>query len=244
MSPQLTRAQALRLLELPPSAPRPAIKRAYRRLARQHHPDVGGDPATFHRLHAAMELLLDIGTDGPTPRVVRGRPSRAPSDWDAGNVVDPEPVDLDAVDWGAAPPGPGSRLTHQLLALHLAQGDEPLVRGLRATSRAPGSRLNRVADSLSSDLTAQLTVRPDRDDRGRDVVLVEVAGAHRRARRALDRVALHGDWLRVRGSSTTRLRSQLVPSAERRATALRTADRTASLLERLAWPLDAWTVTA
>lgn len=240
MSPPLTRAQALRLLELPPNAPRPAVKRAYRRLARRHHPDVGGDPATFHRLHEAAQLLLDVGTDGPAAGVVRGRPSRPRADWHAEHRVDVAPPDLELVDWSATPPPAGARLSHELVAVHLAAGEQPLVQRLQATSRAPGSRLNRFAASLSPDLTAHLDVRGDRDDRGRAVVLVEIAGSHRRARRALDQVAVHGDWLRLRGPDLTRLRSTLAPSTDRRATAVRAADRVEQLLERLAWPLGAW----
>lgn len=52
------RRQALQLLGLEPGASREAIKRAYRRLAKAHHPDLGGDPAAFHRLDAAYRLLL------------------------------------------------------------------------------------------------------------------------------------------------------------------------------------------
>jgi len=33
------------------------IKRAYRALARQHHPDLGGDAAAFRRVQAAFEIL-------------------------------------------------------------------------------------------------------------------------------------------------------------------------------------------
>lgn len=244
MPPSLTREQALRLLELPPNAPRPAVKRAYRRLARRHHPDVGGDPTTFHRLHEAAQFLLDAGTHGPVSGIVRGRPSRASADWRAEHQVDAEPVDLTRVDWDAPPPSPGAALTHDLVAVHLAHGDAPLVQRLRATSRAPGARLNRVAASLSPDLTAHLDVRADRDDQGRDVVLLQVAGSHRRARRALDGVGVRGEWLRLRGPDSTRLRSMLVPSVDRRATALRAADRVEELLERLAWPLGSWTLTA
>ena len=35
-----------------------AIKRAYWRLAKAHHPDLGGDPEAFHRLDAAYRLLV------------------------------------------------------------------------------------------------------------------------------------------------------------------------------------------
>lgn len=243
MSRSLTREQALRVLELPSSAEPPAVKRAYRRLARRHHPDVGGDPATFHRLQLAVERLLEDPGGQRPPRVARGRPSRPNAAWAADGAVDPGPVDLDVVDWSLDPPAGAAALTRDGTAVHLAGGDEALIRPLRASSRAPGSRLNRVAARLSPDLTAQLEVRTGADDRGHPVVALEISGSHRRARRVLDRVAVGDEWLRLRGSSTTVLRSTLAPSADRRATALRTVERLEGLLDRLAWPLPAWTRT-
>ena len=52
------RADALRLLGLESGATKPMIKRAYRRLAKDHHPDLGGDAQAFHRLEAAYRLLM------------------------------------------------------------------------------------------------------------------------------------------------------------------------------------------
>lgn len=52
------RVAALGLLGLEPGASATAIKRAYRRLAKAHHPDLGGDVAAFHRLDAAYRLLI------------------------------------------------------------------------------------------------------------------------------------------------------------------------------------------
>jgi DnaJ domain len=52
------RQQALALLGLESGASPQAIKRAYRRLAKAHHPDLGGDVEAFHRLDAAYRLLL------------------------------------------------------------------------------------------------------------------------------------------------------------------------------------------
>ena len=52
------RSAALQELGLEPGASVPMIKRAYRRLAKAHHPDLGGDAAAFHRLEAAYRLLL------------------------------------------------------------------------------------------------------------------------------------------------------------------------------------------
>lgn len=52
------RLEALQLLGLEPGASLAAIKRAYRRLAKAHHPDLGGDVEAFHRLDAAYRLLI------------------------------------------------------------------------------------------------------------------------------------------------------------------------------------------
>jgi len=49
---------ALQLLGLERGASLEAIKRAYRRLAKHHHPDLGGDVDLFHRLDAAYRLLI------------------------------------------------------------------------------------------------------------------------------------------------------------------------------------------
>ncbi len=51
------RAEALALLGLEAGASAAAIKRAYRRLAKAHHPDLGGDADAFRRLDAAYRLL-------------------------------------------------------------------------------------------------------------------------------------------------------------------------------------------
>ncbi len=52
------RLEAFQLLGLEPGASLQAIKRAYRRLAKAHHPDLGGDVQAFHRLDAAYRLLI------------------------------------------------------------------------------------------------------------------------------------------------------------------------------------------
>ena len=56
--PLLERQQALAVLELPPNATRQQIKRRYRVLAKQHHPDRGGDPRQMQRIIAAYEVLM------------------------------------------------------------------------------------------------------------------------------------------------------------------------------------------
>ncbi len=51
------RAGALQLLQLPASASMAEIKRQYRRLAMQWHPDRGGDDGRFQQLNEAMQIL-------------------------------------------------------------------------------------------------------------------------------------------------------------------------------------------
>ena len=53
-----SRGEALRLLGLRDPVERTDIVRAYRRMARQHHPDLGGDPAVFRALTTARDVLL------------------------------------------------------------------------------------------------------------------------------------------------------------------------------------------
>jgi DnaJ-domain-containing protein 1 len=54
----LARQQALNVLGLPPNATRQQIKRRYRTLAKQYHPDRGGDQQQMQRIIAAYELLM------------------------------------------------------------------------------------------------------------------------------------------------------------------------------------------
>ena len=51
------RIQAMQTLDLPVDAPWETIKQSYRRLAAQHHPDKGGDPARFRAIRVAYEIL-------------------------------------------------------------------------------------------------------------------------------------------------------------------------------------------
>ena len=238
MTDPLTRAEARRVLGVPATAGADAVKRAYRRLAREHHPDRGGDPDTFHRLRLAFEQL-STNDDAPRPAVARGRPSRP----EAPRGVEHEPADLASVDWDVPVPH-NARLDRDRLAVWLAdQQADAGKRPVLATSRAPGSRLNRLAPKLAPELTSRLEVVHGRDDRGRVIVAIDLVASNRRARRALDRVALDGAWTRTRRSASTLLRTTLTPSPDPRTTAVRVTDRVAALLDRLDWPLETWTAT-
>ncbi len=54
----LARQQALNVLGLPANATRQQIKRRYRTLAKQYHPDRGGDQQQMQRIIAAYEFLM------------------------------------------------------------------------------------------------------------------------------------------------------------------------------------------
>jgi hypothetical protein len=224
----MPREQAARLLGLRGRPDPQAVKRAYRRLARENHPDAGGDAEVFVALRAAYERLLD---EPPPPAVSRGRPSRV-----SDASTKPKPAGA-RVDFSAGEPAPGDPLDRDRLVVRLARRpDDPLV----ATSRAPGSPLNRVAVHLAGDLSARMRIGPGTDDRGAPVIGVEVRAGIRRARRALDRAPLEGVWVRRRNPSTTVLATTVVPSTESATGAERVADRLADLLDSIGWPLSTW----
>lgn len=52
------RMEAYQVLGLPWGASREAIKKAHRRLVKQHHPDLGGTAEAFRRVNAAYQLLI------------------------------------------------------------------------------------------------------------------------------------------------------------------------------------------
>lgn len=46
-------------LKISPGSSEEAIKRAFRTLAKKHHPDIGGDRHRFERIRTAYETLMD-----------------------------------------------------------------------------------------------------------------------------------------------------------------------------------------
>jgi len=76
-----------RVLGLPRDATLDDVKRAYRRLAKEHHPDSGGERALprFLQIQAAYEQLVGPAANGRTGRSGRPGPgARAP--WEADDV--------------------------------------------------------------------------------------------------------------------------------------------------------------
>jgi hypothetical protein len=66
--------RALRLLGLAPGASDDQVESAFRKAARRHHPDVGGDPAKFRELVDARNLLSTRHWEPETQPAKRQRP--------------------------------------------------------------------------------------------------------------------------------------------------------------------------
>lgn len=204
------------------------VKRSYRALVRELHPDRGGDPAQFQLLHAAYELLRDeLSAAGDTraaagPTVARGRPSRDEDAAGSARRLDGMVLDVAAQD---------------VLDAVLATGRH------RAVSRAPGAWTNRLATALAEggSSTLDLTLRREPSDGA--TVQVAITGRSRTARRALSDLDLTqvggATWTRQRGDAVstlgTSLRSDAAPAAARRAVAA-----TVHVLDALSWPLTQW----
>jgi curved DNA-binding protein CbpA len=219
----MDRRHALTLLGLDGAVDAVLLKQRYRALARDLHPDRGGDPVAFVDLTAAYELLrdeLDDERPAQRPAVARGRPSRSadPSDGAAS---------LDRVQLGPDAQALAARVT--------AAG------ACRYVSRAPGSPFNRLAGSLALGAPSSLTVvvrdRPARDAPG--TTSVELVGRGRAARRALAQLDLAAvgavRWSRQRGDAVTVLGADLGHVVAHRAAAAVTG-----LLDALDWPLREW----
>lgn len=234
--------EALDVLGLRGPADAAAVKRAYRRLARELHPDAGGDADEFHRVRTAFETIGG-GTDasrGPAPQErVASVDERW---WDAHGAWHDGEVDRRGVDLGqTAPTGEAVRAHLELLASMLA-GAEP-VSPVRLHSRAPGSRLHRVIGWLQPDLLAEVSIVPaltgPRPGHDVDVAVRSAGGKGRRLLAAAD---TPGGWTRARGSESVRLERRFRPSRDPDDTAVRIAREVRDALDTVGWPLGEWFV--
>lgn len=225
----MDRREAQRLLGVDDDADLAALKRRFRILARDLHPDRGGDPAAFHDVRIAFALLRDelAPAEGAPrrPLVGRGRPSRT-----------------DGVPGGHRPTvaslGPDAHALGRRLDTD---------RTVRLSSRAPGSFLNRLAASLDTAATSSLRVTVAADDATGTppAARIELTARSRAARRAvtgLDVMRLRAaEWSRRRGDAILLLHAAPRPRPEDElGIELLTAAAVVELLEALSWPLAQW----
>lgn len=223
----MERRAALAVLGLSGEVDLALLKQRFRTLARDHHPDHGGDPATFQDLHTAYEVLraaLADAPERPAPDVARGRPSRSDDAQDTARRLDAAALD----------------------AATTALADRLVTRGAcRYLSRAPGARTNRFAASLAIGTTSVLTVtlREGGTSTGPRTAHVELSGRGRAARRALSGLDVGrvdgAPWARRRGDALTVIEADVTGEGIDGA-AHRAAAATGRLLEALAWPLPQW----
>lgn len=229
--------EALDVLGLRGPAAAEDVKRAYRRLARELHPDAGGDTAAFQRVRAAFEAIGG-GTDtrtGPAPQ--QRTASVDDRWWDAGSAWHDEHVDHGDIDPTAAVPDERPlRADAQVLARLVRRGTPVVLH-----SRSPGSRLHRFVSWLDPDLLATVVVRHAQEGRraGHDLE-VEVTASGGRGRRLLSGCRPPGSWTLARGSETARLRRQFRPSRDLDDTAVRIAREAERALASIGWSLEEW----
>lgn len=227
-------SDARRLLGVSADADARAIRKAWRARARRHHPDRGGDTTTFLALQAAYQVLIDQ-PEAPPPAdrgVARGTPSRH-----ARTTAAPPA----SFAWDRRPPTDGEALDADAIAILIGVSGHGRV---LATSRAPGSRLNRWASQIWGPDAATLSIRPNLDDRGRVVCQVTITARTRAARRALESAGLPDSWLRRRTPSATTL-TVARPLDDRGhddggTTAVSVARSLDDVLRGAGWPLRQW----
>jgi hypothetical protein len=207
---------ALARLGLDRSADITQVKRSFRRLAHDHHPDRGGDATRFTELSLAYRVLLEHHEPRPAPpRVAQGRPSRAPTSpvipvSDRGPSPTPEPLaaqELATLRAGALRLPADAMLLSRLLITGsavtagsaLGAVDPPVgLRRVTLVSRAPSARRTVLAPLLAGGSSSGLRIGDPRDAigggmratdasrRGTAVVLTARARSARRAVTALE----------------------------------------------------------
>ena len=111
-----SRDEALRTLGLSRGADVAQVKAAFRRLAKQHHPDFGGSAADFQRVQEAHELLLD----GEPPPAVEPLGPAIRARWNIRRRHQPS----EYPPW-FKPSDPGSRGLHTLAPLAMLRVRRP-----------------------------------------------------------------------------------------------------------------------
>jgi hypothetical protein len=238
---------ALDVLGLDPDVDIATLKRRFRALAHDHHPDRGGDAARFAAINDAYRRLTSTETvPNVPPAVAKGRPSRTstPNDGLSRQVRTGLTADALTGPSGSAlgdAPVDGRRLLTPLLfaglVLHIGVGQHLVL-----VSRAPNAWSNRFASVLSEDAISTLRCSLTPSGHG---LTFELRARARSARRSLatvtgDAVAMPTAWRRQRSDAVTTISSTLPLATSSPATAISATERVLDLLEALDWPLAQW----
>ena len=154
MSSSPISASAYEVLGVNPDASHDVLRRAYRRLLRETHPDTGGSPAQFHAAQLAWEL---IGTPEARASYDRGHVGAAPSTSWATPAAPRKPRDSRPLARAYGHPG-GWRRERFLTLMREWAGrgvmlDDPYDPQLVRT--APRDIRHVLADALAEEATAR-----------------------------------------------------------------------------------------
>lgn len=239
--------EALDVLGLEADADLATLKRRFRALAHDHHPDRGGDATRFAAINDAYRRLTSCETQ-PTapPTVSKGRPSRTSTPNDGLSHRIDSGLTAEALTGpsgsrlGELPVGGRRLLTPLLFAelvLRLGAGQHLVL-----VSRAPNTWSNRFAAVLSEDAIS--TLRCSFAPSGHSLAL-ELRARARPARRSLatttgDAVTMPPAWRRQRSDAVTTISTTLPLAPSSAATAISATERVLDLLDALDWPLAQW----
>lgn len=248
----MERSRALEILGLGSGADLEAVKRRFRALVHDLHPDRGGDARAFHDLQLAYRLLcqeLDGAARPAVPRVARGRPSRV--------LPDTPSEDLEARPQTPIAPLSRSERQHlsrdrrarvdaELFARLLVSGPRRAPERVstiagRLTARAPRRRTRRLRSLVTIGAPSCLTVSARSE-----AVRVELMARGRTARRTVADLDLsvpsRAPWVRQRGDAMTVLVADIPRAPSLDETARRVVSAVIELLDALAWPLTMWRI--
>jgi hypothetical protein len=239
--------EALDVLGLETDVDLATLKRRFRALAHDHHPDRGGDAMRFAAINDAYRQLTS-GEPEPTapPTVAKGRPSRTstPNNGISRRIG----IGLTAEALTGSRDGRLDELPMDARRLLTPLLFAELVLRLRTgqhlvlVSRAPNAWSNRFAAVLSEDAIS--TLRCSLTPSGHGVAL-ELRARARSARRALatatgDAVIMPPEWRRQRSDAVTTISSTLPLATSSAETAISATARVLDLLDALDWPLAQW----
>lgn len=219
------------------------IRRAYRRAARTHHPDAGGDAETFQDLVDALDLLLDRADREPTVAASpstgrRAYPSTA-GKYGRGRA-ESDDVDVSVLADATAPDTGEAWSVGGVAAAVAGAYDMSGPDRISGVSRRPGSFLNRFGRHLSGDLLSRWEVSgaSRRGVAGRDLEVVATFPPG--GRRRIDRASLPAGWSTTRNPSGTESTLVVHPGPSEAATAVLVAEALAAFCDAIVWPLGDW----